>query len=84
MAAQKFMPMTSSIGGPKDAVVAARLLAGGRDHGVFLFLTPLSDHRGPLPGVTVRPLPLRPGSSVDHCLTSFEQVVLPKEGHAER
>ncbi|WP_367127546.1 acyl-CoA dehydrogenase [Saccharothrix sp. HUAS TT1] len=76
-AAQKFMPNTGPAGGPKSAVVAARLLLGGRDHGVFLFLVPLSDGRGPLPGVTTRPLPVRPGSPVDHCLTSFDQVLLP-------
>ena len=77
--AQKFMPNTGPAGGPKSAVVAARLLIDGRDHGIFLFLTPLTDHAGTLPGVTVRPLPQRPGSPVDHCLTSFDQVLLPHE-----
>ncbi|MEV0533937.1 acyl-CoA dehydrogenase [Kitasatospora sp. NPDC050463] len=77
--AQKFMPNTGPAGGPKSAVVAARLLVDGRDHGIFLFLTPLTDAAGPLPGVTVRPLPQRPGNPVDHCLTSFEEVVLPHE-----
>ncbi|WP_063935972.1 acyl-CoA dehydrogenase family protein [Actinokineospora spheciospongiae] len=76
-AAQKFMPNTGPAGGPKSAVVAARLLVGGEDHGVFLFLVPLSDAGGTLPGVTVRPLPARPGSPVDHCLTSFDRVRLP-------
>ncbi|MGV9263217.1 acyl-CoA dehydrogenase family protein [Kitasatospora sp. NPDC003701] len=77
--AQKFMPNTGPAGGPKSAVVAARLLVDGRDHGIFLFLTPLTDAAGPLPGVTVRPLPRRPGNPVDHCLTSFDEVVLPHE-----
>ncbi|MEU1503521.1 acyl-CoA dehydrogenase [Kitasatospora sp. NPDC005748] len=77
--AQKFMPNTGPAGGPKSAVVAARLLVDGRDHGIFLFLTPLTDEVGPLPGVTVRPLPQRPGNPVDHCLTSFDEVVLPHE-----
>ncbi|MEU7650227.1 acyl-CoA dehydrogenase family protein [Streptomyces huasconensis] len=76
--AQKFMPNTSTVGGPKSAVVAARLLVDGEDHGVFLFLTPLSDDMGILPGVTVRPLPPRIGSPVDHCLTSFDHVWLPR------
>ncbi|MGK5638769.1 acyl-CoA dehydrogenase family protein [Streptomyces sp. URMC 126] len=76
--ARKFMPNTSAVGGPKSAVVAARLLAGGRDHGVFLFLTPLSDDRGTLPGVTVAPLPERTGSPVDHCVTAFDHVRLPR------
>ncbi|MEU8777338.1 acyl-CoA dehydrogenase [Streptomyces sp. NPDC048606] len=76
--ARKFMPNTSLTGGPKSAVVAARLLSDGRDHGVFLTLVPLSDRDGHLPGVTVTPLPARTGSPVDHCLTSFDQVVLPR------
>ncbi|MFC8453279.1 acyl-CoA dehydrogenase [Kitasatospora sp. NPDC057223] len=77
--AQKFMPNTGPAGGPKSAVVAARLLIDDRDHGIFLFLTPLTDQAGPLPGVTVRALPQRPGSPVDHCLTSFDQVLLPHD-----
>ncbi|MFJ9951201.1 acyl-CoA dehydrogenase [Kitasatospora sp. NPDC091207] len=77
--AQKFMPNTGPAGGPKSAVVAARLLVDGRDHGIFLFLTPLTDEAGPLPGITVRPLPRRPGNPVDHCLTSFDEVLLPQE-----
>ncbi|MDX5569199.1 acyl-CoA dehydrogenase [Streptomyces sp. ID05-04B] len=76
--AAKFMPNTSTLGGPKSAVVAARLLVGDRDHGVFLFLTPLTDHDGPLPHVTVTPLPLRPNAPVDHCLTSFDHLPLPR------
>lgn len=76
--AQKYMPNTGAAGGPKTALVAARLLIKGQDQGVFLFLTPLSDHRGTLPGVTVRLLPERVGSPVDHCVTSFDQVRLPR------
>ncbi|MGC5564901.1 acyl-CoA dehydrogenase [Streptomyces sp. FR-108] len=76
--AQKYMPNTSPSGGPKAAVVAARLLVDDVDEGVFLFLTPLSDHHGTLPGVTVRLLPERIGSPVDHCVTSFNQVRLPR------
>lgn len=74
--AQKYMPNTSAIGGPKTAVVAARLLAGGTEHGVFLFLVQLSDADGALPGIQVTALPERTGSPVDHCLTSFNQVRL--------
>ncbi|MEV6022545.1 acyl-CoA dehydrogenase [Streptomyces sp. NPDC052036] len=77
--ARKFMPNTSLTGGPKTAVVAARLLVDDEDQGVFLFLTPLSDERGHLPGVTVRRLPDRTGTPVDHCLTSFDQVWLPRQ-----
>ena len=75
--AQKYMPNTSAIGGPKTAVVAARLIAQGADRGVFLFLVPLSDAGGPLPGIQVTALPERTGNPVDHCLTSFNQVRLP-------
>ncbi|MEE1803433.1 acyl-CoA dehydrogenase [Streptomyces sp. NPDC101062] len=81
--AQKFMPNTSLTGGPKSAVVAARLLVNGEDQGIFLFLTPLSDHRGHLPGVHVRRLPDRTGTPVDHCLTSFDRVRLPREALLE-
>ncbi|MFF0065477.1 acyl-CoA dehydrogenase [Streptomyces sp. NPDC005279] len=81
--AQKFMPNTSVIGGPKSAVVAARLLIGGEDRGVFLFLTPLSDQNGYLPGIRIRTLPERTGSPVDHCLTSFDHVRLPREALLE-
>ncbi|MFD7338789.1 acyl-CoA dehydrogenase [Streptomyces violascens] len=81
--AQKFMPNTSTIGGPKSAVVAARLLVDDQDHGIFLFLTPLSDENGHLPGVKVRPLPERTGTPVDHCLTAFDHVWLPREALLE-
>ncbi|MGW0960861.1 acyl-CoA dehydrogenase family protein [Streptomyces gelaticus] len=72
--AQKFMPNTSPAGGPKTGLVAARLLVDGADHGVFLFLVPLTDAEQALPGVRIRRLPTRTGSPVDHCLTSFDQV----------
>ncbi|MFJ4832786.1 acyl-CoA dehydrogenase [Streptomyces sp. NPDC088747] len=80
--AAKYMPNTSPAGGPKTAVVAARLLMTHdldvRDLGVFLFLTPLTDRRGTLPGVTVTMLPERIGSPVDHCVTTFDNVRLPR------
>ncbi|MFG3531324.1 acyl-CoA dehydrogenase [Streptomyces sp. NPDC047917] len=72
--AQKFMPNTGPAGGPKTGLVAARLLVDGTDHGVFLFLVPLTDEGQPLPGVRIRTLPTRTGSPVDHCLTSFDRV----------
>ncbi|WP_405687561.1 acyl-CoA dehydrogenase [Streptomyces sp. NBC_00057] len=79
-AARKFMPNTSSTGGPKTAVVAARLITDGKDQGVFLFLTPLSDETGqPMPGVEIRRLPQTATAPVDHCVTSFDQVRLPQE-----
>jgi acyl-CoA oxidase len=81
--AQKFMPNTSPIGGPKSGVVAARLRVEGRDEGVFLFLVPLSDEDGVRPGVNVRPLPYRPGAPMDHCLTSFDHVRLDRSALLE-
>ncbi|MFE7131025.1 acyl-CoA dehydrogenase [Streptomyces sp. NPDC057638] len=76
--ARKFMPNTSPAGGPKSGLVAARLLADGADLGVFLFLVPLTDHRGALPGITIDLLPERVGSPVDHCVTAFDRVRLPR------
>ncbi|MGW1181990.1 acyl-CoA dehydrogenase family protein [Streptomyces drozdowiczii] len=77
--AQKFMPNTGLAGGPKSGLVAARLLADGTDHGVFLLLVPLTDADGPLPGVRVRRLPARMGSPVDHSLTSFDHVFVGRD-----
>ncbi|NEA66450.1 acyl-CoA oxidase [Streptomyces sp. SID12488] len=76
--AQKYMPNTSSAGGPKTAVVAARLIVDDKYLGAFLFLTPLSDEYGTLPGITVTLLPERVGASVDHCATNFDNVRLPR------
>ncbi|MES9510641.1 acyl-CoA dehydrogenase [Streptomyces sp. NPDC000609] len=77
-AAAKFMPNTSSTGGPKSAVVAARLITDGKDRGVFLFLTRLSDDAGhPMPGVGIRRLPQTATAPVDHSVTSFDHVRLP-------
>ncbi|WP_335933160.1 acyl-CoA dehydrogenase family protein [Streptomyces sp. PTD5-9] len=77
--AQKFMPNTSPAGGPKSGLVAARLLADDADHGVFLFLVPLTDAGRALPGVRIRRLPARMGSPVDHSLTSFDRVFVGRD-----
>ena len=76
-AARKFMPNAGMAGGPKTGLVAARLIHTGRDLGVFLFLTPLTDDHGALPGVRIRRLPDKVGYAVDHCLTAFDHVRLP-------
>ncbi|NJP69030.1 acyl-CoA dehydrogenase [Streptomyces spiramenti] len=76
--AGKYMPNTGPAGGAKSGVVAARLMTGGSDQGVFLFLAPLTGPDGrALPGVRVDPLPVRAGTPVDHSLTSFDRVTLP-------
>ncbi|MFE2057099.1 acyl-CoA dehydrogenase [Streptomyces sp. NPDC059446] len=77
--AQKFMPNTSPAGGAKSGLVAARLVADGRDHGVRLFLVPLTDDARALPGIRVRLLPARMGSPVDHCLTSFDRLFVTRD-----
>lgn len=77
--AQKFMPNTSPAGGPKTGLVAARLLVDGTEHGVRLFLVPLTDDARALPGVRVRRLPARMGSPVDHCLTSFDRLFVARD-----
>ncbi|MEV5293718.1 acyl-CoA dehydrogenase [Streptomyces sp. NPDC053741] len=77
--AQKFMPNTSPAGGAKSGLVAARLVADGADHGVRLFLVPLTDDAEALPGVRVRLLPARMGSPVDHCLTSFDHLFVARD-----
>lgn len=74
--AWKFMPNTSSRGGPKDGLVAARLLVDGTDHGAFLFQVPLTGPGGPLPGIHIHELPAGSGP-LDHCLTAFDSVRLP-------
>ncbi len=83
VSAQKFMPNAGAVGGPKTALVAARLVHNDVDQGVFLFLTPLSDERGPLPGIRVRLLPDKIGVPIDHCLISFDQVRLPRHALLE-
>ncbi|MFI1866068.1 acyl-CoA dehydrogenase family protein [Streptomyces jumonjinensis] len=76
-AAQKFMQNTGHPGVPKLAVVLARLLCDGTDHGVFPFLVRLRDADGPRPGVTITLLPEKPGLASDNAVTSFHHVRVP-------
>ncbi|MDH0304386.1 MULTISPECIES: hypothetical protein [unclassified Pseudomonas] len=73
----KFMPNTTAGGLGKIAVVMARLLCNGCNHGVFPFLLPLHDHEGIRPGVRISPLGEKPGYHLDNAITSFHNVVLP-------
>ncbi|KAF8587129.1 acyl-CoA dehydrogenase NM domain-like protein [Ramaria rubella] len=78
--AAKYMPPTKPIPGlPRVAVVMARLIVESRDYGVHGFVVDLNDGRTMAPGITSRVLPPRAGSSpVDHALTSFNHVRLPR------
>ncbi|WP_275466267.1 acyl-CoA dehydrogenase [Streptomyces noursei] len=76
--AVKYMPNASPLGGPKDAVVAARLMVDGHDHGPMMFHVPLTTDAGPLPGIHIRRLPHhRTGAALDHCTIAFADVRLP-------
>ncbi|TDT25916.1 acyl-CoA oxidase [Streptomyces sp. BK208] len=81
--AAKFMPNTGLLGGPKTAVVFARLQMRERDEGVFGFVVPLHDGHRFHPGVQVQPLPWKVGPAVDHCLTRFDHVRLPPDALVE-
>ena len=78
-AAYKFMPNTTTGPLPKIAVVMARLVSEGRDHGVMPFVLPLDDGTATRPGVTVTPLGHKPGYHLDNAITSFRDVELPFE-----
>ncbi|WP_405749185.1 acyl-CoA oxidase [Streptomyces sp. NBC_01411] len=79
--AAKFMPNSSSTGGPKTALVAARLIVADEDEGVHLFLVDLHDDATgvSLPGISIERLPQISGAPVDHCMTTFARVRLPYE-----
>ncbi|WP_063740655.1 acyl-CoA dehydrogenase [Streptomyces flavochromogenes] len=76
--AQKFMSATGFTDLPKLAVVLARLKADGRNHGVHAFLVRISDGTGPAEGVHITPAPEQPVQGVDHALTRFDRVVVPR------
>ncbi|KAJ5704134.1 acyl-CoA dehydrogenase/oxidase [Penicillium malachiteum] len=79
MRAAKFMPPTTPIPNfPKVAVVFARLIVSGDDHGIRPFIVWLNDGNEMSKGVTSRRLPNRTGSSpLDHSVTTFDHVKLP-------
>ncbi|KAJ6031793.1 acyl-CoA dehydrogenase/oxidase [Penicillium herquei] len=79
MGAAKFMPPTTPIPNfPKVAVVFARLIVSGDDHGIRPFIVWLNDGNEMSKGVTSRRLPNRAGSSpLDHSVTTFDHVKLP-------
>ncbi|RSL48173.1 hypothetical protein CEP54_013067 [Fusarium duplospermum] len=80
-AASKAMPPTTPCCGiPRVAVVFARLMVGGKSHGVKPFIVFLSDAGTMRPGITSRILPTRPGTKpLDHSITTFDHVRLPPD-----
>lgn len=76
-AARKFMPNVGLVHVPKTGVVYARLLARGRDHGVFPFVTPIRTADGTPDGVRVVPLPEAPLLPLDYALIEFHDLPLP-------
>lgn len=77
-AARKFMPNVALPGVPKTGVVYARLLAGGRDHGVFPFVAPIRTADGLPEGVRVTALPEAPLLPLDYALIEFDGLRLPR------
>ncbi|KAG5729985.1 Acyl-coenzyme A oxidase-like protein [Termitomyces sp. T112] len=77
--AAKFMPAsTPSFGIPKVALVMARLIVDGKDHGSRFFVTPICSEREMYHGVRSVRLPPRSGTApLDFSITSFDHVRLP-------
>ncbi|THH02279.1 hypothetical protein EW026_g542 [Hermanssonia centrifuga] len=77
--AAKFMPPTTPIRGyPKMAIVLAKLIVDGKEHGTHPFLVATSDGRRMCAGIASIRLPPRSGSSpLDYAITTFDQVHLP-------
>ncbi|MFF9458405.1 acyl-CoA dehydrogenase [Streptomyces flaveolus] len=78
--ARKFMP---NVGAeiPRVAVVAARLVVDGVQHGIFPFVTRLRDHTGaPAAGAVIVPLPDKPFFPMDNAVTSFDGLRVPFQG----
>ncbi|WP_306321406.1 MULTISPECIES: acyl-CoA dehydrogenase [unclassified Streptomyces] len=76
--AQKFMSYSGFEDIPKIAVVMARLVADGKDHGVFPFLVRISDEHGLRPGVHAAPCPEKPVQGLDNGVTWFDHVRVPR------
>lgn len=75
----KFMPNVGEETTPKTTVVAARLVADGRDEGVFLFVLPLRPTADTLaPGVSVHRLPNKGFCPMDNAMIRFDHVVVPE------
>ncbi|THU85131.1 acyl-CoA oxidase [Dendrothele bispora CBS 962.96] len=77
--ATKFMPATTpSFGIPKIALVMAKMIVDGRDHGSRFFIVPICNDREMYRGVVSTRLPTRSGTNpLDFSLTRFDNVHLP-------
>ncbi|WP_158844872.1 acyl-CoA dehydrogenase family protein [Streptomyces sp. NRRL WC-3742] len=79
-AAVKFMPNVAEKSVPRMTVVAARLIADGRDEGVFPFLLPLRrSHQDPV-GVSVHRMPDKGFCPMDNAMIRFDGAVVPEDG----
>jgi acyl-CoA oxidase len=74
----KFMPNTAHAV-PRLAVVMARLVARGQNHGIFPFLVRIRDESGrACRGVRIAALSEKPGYALDNGVTRFDGVRIPK------
>ncbi|MGW2277803.1 acyl-CoA dehydrogenase family protein [Streptomyces sp. NPDC001770] len=80
-AAVKFMPNVADEGIPRTTVVAARLIADGKDEGVFPFLLALRNSDGSTaPGVSVWRMPDKGFCPMDNAMIRFDGAVVPESG----
>ncbi|TFY55180.1 hypothetical protein EVJ58_g8413 [Rhodofomes roseus] len=76
--AAKYMPPTAPAGMPCIAIVFARMMIDGEDHGVKPFVVRLHNGKDMNKGVVCKVLPQRGGSRpMNHSLTYFNRVRLP-------
>ncbi|KAI0265329.1 acyl-CoA dehydrogenase NM domain-like protein [Gloeopeniophorella convolvens] len=77
--AAKYMPPTVPIGIPCIAVVFAKTIVNGDDHGVKPFIVEINDGTTMAPGIISKLLPYRGGSCpINHSLTYFKNIRLPR------
>lgn len=81
--AVKFMPTTAPPpveGIARFGIVFARLILNGTSRGNYPFLVRMADADGTLrPGISIRPLPEKPGLGMDNAITRFDNVRLSRE-----
>lgn len=76
--AAKYMPPTTPVGIPCVAIVFARTMVNGEDHGIKPFVVNLHNGQEMMAGIVSKLLPQRGGSHpLNHALTYFHHVRLP-------